>query len=52
MSKGSKRRPSQLSQAEMDKRWQMAFGNKPKGSTDERKSGQPGDRAESKLQER
>lgn len=28
MGKGSKRRPSQISQSELERRWQQAFGTK------------------------
>ena len=30
MSKGSKRRPQQIDEAEMERRWQMAFGKRRK----------------------
>jgi hypothetical protein len=42
MSKGSSQRPAQISDEELKKRWDMAFGNKPKADKDKPKPCQKG----------
>jgi hypothetical protein len=39
MSKGSKKRPAQISKEEMDRRWEMAFGVKTKEVATEQNAG-------------